>query len=487
MVQLKLQFKPTTTPHSERILANTLGYPKSWHVVRFVPHPLLPTSNTFQDIIYTGDPEVADAYFNHTAAMDAAMTWMDGENNNNTPSPFDDEGGQLLPLERELMEFEEGDEVQVYYEQDCEWYHATIIEVIPYRDDVRYTVQFTLDEATQTNVCLERMRVIKSTKKPKGKGKKGTPAKNSSTSKGNSTSTGTASRKRKSTVMTSTTIDDDDTDVTNSADSDGNSKNTNPAKKAKTKNTTPKKGQTKAKAKPTTPKSKGKTKAKALPKSMTKSATKNKRSSYGSIGYIPDTTELNLASKFGLPEGWAASVKPNSRFLFKSPDGEMRFKSKKAVFEHLGLPMPKHGHNPLVDDDDMDIDMDGDDNDDESSSDTEGKETKVAESKTQNDEEGNDPIAAEDDPPWRTSDHKFIGRRVQYTFLDGIHGKGTITGWISDKDVDSAGDPGFVSEKTNKPACLFHVTMDLDCPVASQDFEEYEVDEILIGSAEDSE
>ena len=149
MVQLKLQFKPTTTPHSERILANTLGYPKSWHVVRFVPHPLLlplsdkqpnkgtSTSNTFQDIIYAGDPEVADAYFNHTAAMDAAMSWVDGENNNNTPSPFDDEGGQLLPLERELMEFEEGDEVQVYYEQDCKWYHATIIEVIPYRDDVR--------------------------------------------------------------------------------------------------------------------------------------------------------------------------------------------------------------------------------------------------------------------------------------------------------------------------------------------------------------
>ena len=340
------------------------------------------------------------------------------------------------------------------------------------------------------------MRAIKSTKKAKGKGKKGTPATNSSTSKG--TGTSTVSKKRKSTVMTSTTIDvddDADADAMNSADSDGNSKNTNPAKKAKTKNTTPKKSQTKAKAKPTTPKSKGKTKAKALPKSITKSATKNKRSSYGSIGYIPDTTELNLASKFGLPEGWAASVKPNSRFLFKSPDGEMRFKSKKAVFEYLGLPMPKHGHNPLVDDDDMDVDMDADDNDgdndnddddDESSSDTEGKETKVAESETQNDE-GNDPIAAEDDPPWRTSDHKFIGRRVQYTFLDGIHGKGTITGWISDTDVDKAGDPGFVSEKNNKPACLFHVTMDSDCPVASQDFEEYEVDEILVGSADDSE
>lgn len=126
-----VQFKSTTTPKSERLLAHTLGYPKSWHVRRISPHPLLVDNpNSFQDTIYTGDPEVADRYFNHTAAMDAAMQWREGES-----YQFDDEGGQLLPLEG--MDLEEGDEVEVYYEKDREWCHATIVEVIEYRDDVR--------------------------------------------------------------------------------------------------------------------------------------------------------------------------------------------------------------------------------------------------------------------------------------------------------------------------------------------------------------
>ena len=72
-----VQFKSTTTPKSERLLAHTLGYPITWHVVRTSPHPILNKPNTFQDIIYAGDPQIADAYFNHTAAMDAAMRWKE--------------------------------------------------------------------------------------------------------------------------------------------------------------------------------------------------------------------------------------------------------------------------------------------------------------------------------------------------------------------------------------------------------------------------
>ena len=127
-----IQFKSTTTSKSQLLLANTLGYPPNWHVVRTVPHPLLQTQpNTFQDIIYSGDPEIADRYFNHTAAMEKAMKWIDGES-----MIFDDDGGQMLPVE--VLDLEEGDEVEVYYDQERKWNRAVIIEVIEYRDDTRY-------------------------------------------------------------------------------------------------------------------------------------------------------------------------------------------------------------------------------------------------------------------------------------------------------------------------------------------------------------
>ena len=59
-------------------------------------------------------------------------------NNSNNGSPFDDYGGQLLPIDLELMEqLGEGDEIEVYYDQDREWGRAVIEEVVEYRDDTR--------------------------------------------------------------------------------------------------------------------------------------------------------------------------------------------------------------------------------------------------------------------------------------------------------------------------------------------------------------
>ena len=66
--------------------------------------------------------------------MDAAMRWKeDGGGGDGTQ--FNDEGGQLLPLEP--VELEEGSEIEVYYDQDRKWYHATVMEVVNYRDDER--------------------------------------------------------------------------------------------------------------------------------------------------------------------------------------------------------------------------------------------------------------------------------------------------------------------------------------------------------------
>ena len=201
--------------------------------------------------------------------------------------------------------------------------------------------------------------------------------------------------------------------------------------------------------------------------------------------YVADSKELELGAKMGLPEGWAVNIRPNSRYTFHSPEGE-RFLSKKAVYTRLGLPLPKHGYNPLNDD--------GDDREDDSANKKpkkRGRKRKkqdvnvVAaidkdEDHTNNDEDKDPTVIEDGDPPWRTKDHKFLGKRIEYTFSDGITGKGTVTGWISETDVDKDGNPGFVSDKTNEAACLFHVTMDADCAVASQDFEDFEVEEILI-------
>jgi len=93
-----------------------------------------------------------------------------------------------------------------------------------------------------------------------------------------------------------------------------------------------------------------------------------------------------------------------------------------------------------------------------------------------------EPIMDEGDPPWRTTGHSFLTRRIRWTppedNLDLPHepALGTVTGWISETDVDSEGNPGFESSKTGQPACLFHVIFE----DFEQDFEEWELEEIFV-------
>ncbi|EJK74282.1 hypothetical protein THAOC_04048 [Thalassiosira oceanica] len=87
----------------------------------------------------------------------------------------------------------------------------------------------------------------------------------------------------------------------------------------------------------------------------------------------------------------------------------------------------------------------------------------------------------DDDPPWRTDGHEHIGRRVRWTpppDFDGGGGpvEGTVTGWISETDRDSEGNPGFVSERTGRPASLYHAEFD----EFDQDFEEWELEDCFV-------
>jgi hypothetical protein len=161
-----------------------------------------------------------------------------------------------------------------------------------------------------------------------------------------------------------------------------------------------------------------------------------------------------LAAELGLPEGWGVSKKERKRgdykWTFKAPEGKM-FDSKKKAFAHAGLePETKSGGR--------------------------GRKRKAPEVQEEVEEEV---IVDEGDPPWRTTDHPFLNRRVRWTppaddnvDLPQKPAVGTILGWISETDVDSEGNPGFESSKTGQPAPLFHVVFD--------DFEEWELENIFV-------
>jgi hypothetical protein len=75
-----------------------------------------------------------------------------------------------------------------------------------------------------------------------------------------------------------------------------------------------------------------------------------------------------------------------------------------------------------------------------------------------------------DDPPWRITGHEFIGKKIDVDSNIGL-----IVGWIAETDVDKNGQPGYVSESDGKPAALFHVQFETNSNLETQDFDEFEV------------
>lgn len=158
-----------------------------------------------------------------------------------------------------------------------------------------------------------------------------------------------------------------------------------------------------------------------------------------------------LAVQLGFTEDWKASRK-GSRYILIAPTGE-RFDTKKAAMKFFNEMGPQ-----LAEEQDV------------------------------------------GDPPWRKEGHDWIGRSVKWTSSHKISARrtveitqeGKITGYIKKTDVDKEGNPGFVSESTGEPADLFHVVFpeDKNHPytsflLASQDLEEYEVQENLLEEKEE--
>jgi len=154
--------------------------------------------------------------------------------------------------------------------------------------------------------------------------------------------------------------------------------------------------------------------------------------------------DLATAQSIGLPEGWTARNEGGRKWDIRGPDGS-KYRSKKAALDYIKYHLQKE--------------------------------------------------ELEGDPPWRKTDHKYLGNRIKWSHKVKYSGRryvdisqiGTVVGWISDTDVDKNGDPGFVSEKTGEPAELFNVKFDDDPnhPYANhlldeQDLEEYELLDCLL-------
>jgi len=107
----------------------------------------------------------------------------------------------------------------------------------------------------------------------------------------------------------------------------------------------------------------------------------------------------------------------------------------------------------------------------------------------------------DDDPPWRTTGSPYLGRRILWTTQHKASARrtvsveqiGIVVGWISETDVDTKGQPGFLSEKTGQPAALYHIVFN-DEPsrhpyasvlIGSVDVEEYELVERLLDDDDD--
>ena len=347
------------------------------------------TMTAVKDRIYAGDPAtLPDGYYNHAAALEAAskFAWRPEYDDviwHNNDDDYDDKdfcstshrnkGGQLKGRE---AQFEEGDVVEVLYDEDEEedpvWYEATVLKKIEYQDDIRYNVHYHVDNAVQNNVREEKIRATAKTQSKKKKKKKA------------------AAKKSKSSL--------EDLD---------SPEPTQKRKPGRPKGSTNKKSPAKSKS----PKKKGRPKKK--------------------VEYTSE--QLRAAKEMGLPRGWAVVKEGDFSSIMKDPDGK-KYKTQKAAFAAAGLVTQ-----------------------------TTGRKRKAVELEEEEVDEG--------DPPWRTTGHEYLSREVTWNGVNGL-----VTGWISETDVDSNGEPGFVSSESGKPAKLFHAIFD----EFEQDFEEFELEECLV-------
>jgi hypothetical protein len=186
--------------------------------------------------------------------------------------------------------------------------------------------------------------------------------------------------------------------------------------------------------------------------------------------HIPQQEAHDLAISIGLGPGWHAiqtGGEKVARLKITSPTGEVFTSKKRALDVYLGIAAPSP--SPKKD------------------SEASTSVTMMA---------GTRHVLPERDPPWRTTGHPYLGRRIVYTTEHAVTSRrtvtvdqlGTVTGWIADTDVNRRGQPAYVSTRNNNlPSNLYHVTFPADPNntyayhlVESADMEESELLDCLI-------
>ena len=154
--------KPTVTDLKALHLAEALGYPSTWRVVRTIEEVPAPktegeenpgTQKCVVDRIYAGKPGTGcDMWFHHHAAMMVAQNW---ETEETAGDPFAEKGGHLLP--RQPL-YNKGDKVEVFFEDT--WYEAKIIRRKEHSEGYRYSVHYTVDKTKQPGIPEEIIRPL---------------------------------------------------------------------------------------------------------------------------------------------------------------------------------------------------------------------------------------------------------------------------------------------------------------------------------------
>eukprot|EP00586_Coscinodiscus_wailesii_P022112 CAMPEP_0172500748 /NCGR_PEP_ID=MMETSP1066-20121228/142582_1 /TAXON_ID=671091 /ORGANISM="Coscinodiscus wailesii, Strain CCMP2513" /LENGTH=444 /DNA_ID=CAMNT_0013275157 /DNA_START=385 /DNA_END=1722 /DNA_ORIENTATION=+ len=430
-----------------------MGYPSSWHVVRIVPHPASSDPKSCMDLIYAGDPlNNVDLYYNHNAAFAAALVYEEG-----VSSGYEAKGGQMLPRK---AGFVKGEEVEVMF--DGVWYEASIVKFKMYADDIRYTVHYTEEDTTQNNVLEENIRkrvaVAKSSKKRKTEHKlKPKIAKKE-----------TLPQPQPSPAPAPAPVvnEEDDEEAAlalaqkmglpsgwtsrprpnhryyiKSADGKHRFRSRKQALQFLERNPPP---EPSPPPKDNSSSSENENESDVMSSASSSSLDSHKSSNTACTSTITPCHSDEIAQQWGLPKGWIVRARSNHRYTIRAPDGS-KYYSKRKALESAGIPCSPPS----------------------------SKKTKTHDTSAfrhAKEEEG--------DPPWRREGHVLLDRLVTYNTGDDVQ-KGKVTGWLDKTDVDSSGDPAFLSERTGTPARLFHINF-FAGDVVFVDLEEYELLECLI-------
>uniref|UniRef100_A0A7S2P0S4 Uncharacterized protein n=2 Tax=Leptocylindrus danicus TaxID=163516 RepID=A0A7S2P0S4_9STRA len=220
------------------------------------------------------------------------------------------------------------------------------------------------------------------------------------------------------------------------------------------------------------------------------------------------------AKSMGFPEGWLVVVGDNYKIKIWNPEGQVFYSKKKAIAsmeivpsssssssEEEEDPGPRQrrakrvkkdkrrksrrrssGEKPKYNLDELGVVEDNPDD-------------LIPYSKPGERKGESEPTSAtgevidEDDPPWRREGHPFIGRLVNHSYRCAVRRRvtltGIVTGWLDDTDVDSKGNPAYVSERSKEPAKLFHIDFDETSDITGIDMDESEVIEQLVHPQDD--